>query len=66
MNKKQANIEAAKILDTYAKKAAEIEEAAKKNGTWKNGLDANRDLFAGIEKERNEKLKLLASMVEKE
>ena len=66
MNKEQANKEAAKIIDDYTKKAAEIEAEARKNGTWEKGLDANRALFEAIKKERNDKLKLLASMVDKE
>ena len=66
MNKEQASKEAAKIIDDCIKKAAEIEAKAKKDGTWKKGLDANRALFEAIKKERNDKLKLLASMVDKE
>lgn len=66
MNKEQASKEAAKIIDDYIKKAAEIEAKAKKDGTWQKGLDANRVLFEAIEKESNEKLKILASMVDKE
>ena len=66
MNKEQANKEAAKIIDDYTKKAAEIEAEARKNGTWEKGLDANRALFEAIKKERNDKLKLLASMGDKE
>lgn len=66
MNKNQAYIEAEKIIDDYIKKEKAIIEKAKKNGTWKPGLDANNDLFREIVKERNEKLSLLSSMVDKE
>lgn len=66
MDKEQARKEAEKIFDEYSKKAIEIEQEAKKKGSWKMGLDSNKSLFAEITRERNEKLKLLASMVDKE
>ena len=65
MDKKQANIEAAKIIAAHNKRADEIMKEAKKNGTWLMGLDANKGLFKALEEETNQKLKLLASMVEK-
>lgn len=66
MNKSQAHIEAEKIIDNYIEKEKAIIEEAKKNGTWQPGLDANNNLFREIVKERNEKLSLLSSMVDKE
>lgn len=65
MTKKQANIEAKKIIDSYIEKTSEIEKEAKINGTWVDGLDANNSLFVSARKERDEKLKVLATMIEK-
>lgn len=64
MNKQQAAIEAKKIFRERNKKADEIIETAKKNGTWKMGLDSNNDLFIELDKETQEKLKLLQSMID--
>lgn len=66
MTKQQAQEEARKILNAYAQRTIEIEKEAKRNGTWLMGLDSNNGLFKEIEKECNEKLKALASMVDKE
>ena len=51
------------LLDLY-KKADEIIENAKKNSTWKKGLDSNNDLFIELDKATQEKLKLLQSMID--
>ena len=64
MNKEQAIKEAKKIFRESNEKAEKIIEAAKKNGTWKPGLDGNKELFAELDKETQEKLKHLRSMVD--
>ena len=66
MNKQQADIEAKKIFEEAAKKSEKIVEEAKKNGTWKKGLDSNNSLFEELNKETKEKLKTLASMIDEE
>lgn len=66
MDKNQARIEAKKIIDECIKKEEAIEKEAKRNGIWLPGLDSNHALFREVEKERNEKLAALASMVDKE
>ena len=66
MNKEQAKQEAEKIMREYGLKADEIERDARKNGTWRNGLDSNNGLFKDIAKEAKDKLKLLATMIDKE
>ena len=66
MNKKQADAEAKKIFQEHNKKANEIEQRAKEAGTWKQGLDSNKDLFVDLEKETKEKLKILASKISKD
>ena len=65
VSKRQANIDAAKIIDDYIIKAAEITKAAKENGTWQRGLDSNNHLYDEIRRERDEKLRALASSVKK-
>lgn len=64
MNKNQALIEAKKIFHEANKKADEIIKLAKENGTWKMGLDANKELFVELNKETKEKLKLLQSKID--
>lgn len=64
MNKNQADIEAKKILQESNRKAEEIIKKAKKDGTWKKGLDSNNSLFDDLHKETKEKLKALASLIE--
>lgn len=65
MNKEQAKIELLKIIDDHIKRGNEIMQEAKKNGTWKMGLDSNRDLFADLDKEVLEKVNRLKSMIDK-
>lgn len=64
MTKKQADQEAKKIFLESIKKADSIKEEAKRNGTWKPGLDANNALFDELNKETKEKLKKLSELVE--
>ena len=64
MNKQQASIEAKKIFREANEKADEIIKTAKQNGTWKMGLDSNKELFAELDKETKEKLKHLQSMID--
>lgn len=66
MNKEQAKNEAKKIFRESNKKADAIIEKAKKNGTWKMGLDSNKELFAELDKETQNKLKHLRSLVDEE
>lgn len=66
MNKKQADAEAKKIFRERNKKADEIIRQAKKNGTWQMGLDSNNGLFADLDRETKEKLRILASMIDEE
>lgn len=64
MNKKQADIEAKKIISEANKKADDIIKEAKESGTWEKGLDSNKELFVGLYTETKKKLKELASMVD--
>lgn len=66
MNKQQADEEAKKIFQESNKKADEIMKKAKEDGTWKMGLDSNKDLFTELNKETKEKLKLLVSMIDED
>lgn len=64
MDKKQAAINAKKIFLEANQKADAIIKKAKKDGTWKQGLDANKELFAELDKETQEKIKRLHSMID--
>lgn len=64
MNKEQAKIEYIKIIDDRNKQAEKIIQEAKKNGTWKTGLDSNRGLFAELDKKTIEKIERLKSMID--
>ena len=66
MTKEQAMKEAVSIMRDFSKKCDLIEKEARENGTWLMGLDSNKGLFKEAEKEAKEKLKLLASKVDKE
>ena len=66
MNKAQADIEARKIFEESNKKADEIIKKAKEDGTWQDGLDSNKKLFADLDNETKEKLKLLASKIDED
>ena len=55
MTKEQAKIEYEKIIDESIKEVERIEQEAKKNGTWKMGLDGNRELFTELDKKTIEK-----------
>lgn len=64
MTKDQAKIEYMKIIDESIKEEDRIMQEAKKNGTWKMGLDANRELFAELHSKNIEKINLLKSMID--
>ena len=64
INKEQAKIEYIKILDESIQEENRIIQEAQKNGTWKMGLDSNRELFAKLHKATMEKIKLLQSRIE--
>lgn len=66
MDKKQADIEAKKIFEEAAKENNRIIEEAKRNGTWKAGLDSNNGLFEELNQKTKEKLKMLKSMIDEE
>lgn len=66
MTKEEARKEAILIMEDFSEKCDSIIKEAKKNGTWLMGLDSNKGLFKEAEKEAKEKLKKLASQVDKE
>lgn len=66
MTKRQALEEIKKILDDYVKKSDKIIRNAKQNGIWLMGLDSNNGLFKQLQKECNEKIKQIVSMVDKD
>lgn len=66
MNKEQAKAEYIKIIKERNEKAESIREEAKKNGTWKKGMDSNNALFQSLDNETKEKIKFLNSMIDEE
>lgn len=47
-------------------KAAEIIEQAQADGTWKSGLDTNKDLFKELDAYCDRKIKELAAQIDDE
>ena len=66
MNKEQARKEYEKIIHDVNKKHEEIIKKAQANGTWLPGLDSNNYLFKEVDNEAKEKIKKLASLIDKE
>lgn len=64
MTKEQAQEEYIKLLEMKHSKTEKIIETAKKNGTWEQGLDANKELFVEIDKSYEEKIKVLKSLID--
>ena len=66
MDKIQAKKEYEKIIHEQNEKTIAVMEEAKKNGTWKPGLDANEELFADIKEETKQKIEFLKSMIDED
>lgn len=66
MTKEQAQEEYLKLLEKKHNETEKIIETAKRNGTWKQGLDANKELFVEIDKTYKEKIKVLKSLIEED
>lgn len=64
MNKKQAYEEFLKIIQESNKEEDDIIRKAKEKGTWKSGLDANRDLFIDSKRRFKERVKQLANLID--
>ena len=59
MDKEQARTEYKKIIQENVGKTIFVMEEAKKNGTWKMGLDTNKELFWEIDDDAKRKIALL-------
>ena len=66
MTKEQAQEEYLKLLEKKNSEAEKIIETAKRNGTWKQGLDANKELFIELNKTYNEKIRVLKSLIDED
>lgn len=66
MNKEQAKTEYIKIIQSRNAKAEEIKAKAQKDGTWKQGLDSNNDLFKEIDNEVKRKIESLKMLIDEE
>ena len=64
MNKEQAKIEYEKIIHDANKEIISAMEEAKRNGTWKPGLDTNEALFSGIKEEAKKKIEVLKTLID--
>lgn len=64
MTREQAQKEYEQLLNRTVAEKRRIEEEAKRNGTWKAGLDSNNHLFAKIDSEFANKVKKIQSKVE--
>ena len=64
MTKEQAKKEYEKIIHDANKKVIAITEEAKKNGTWKPGLDSNTELFEEVNEETRKRVELLKSLID--
>ena len=66
MNKEQAKKEFIKIIQSRNAKVEKIIAKAQKNGTWKKGLDSNKELFKEIDNEAKERIELLKRLIDEE
>lgn len=66
MTKEQAQVEYLKLLKKKDSETEKIIEAAKRNGTWKQGLDANKELFTELNKTYSEKIRGLKSLIDED
>lgn len=66
MKKAEADKIARQIFKEWNAKDKEIIEKAEADGTWKSGLDTNRDLFRESDAEYKQKLKELAAQIDDE
>ena len=64
MTKEQAQEKYLELLKQKLEDEDEIMKEAKKTGTWKMGLDSNRDLFKESNNEFMKKVEQLKSMVD--
>ena len=64
MTGEQAQKEYEQLLNRTVAEKRRIEEEAKRNGTWKAGLDSNNHLFSKIDSEFANKVKEIQSKVE--
>lgn len=65
MTKEQANEEIHKLMKERIKRADELINEAKKNGTWLSGLDSNRALFEPLKKEIWGKIQQIQAQIDK-
>ena len=64
ITREEAKKEAEKIFKEYNRKADEIILEAKEKGTWRMGLDSNRDLFKKLDEETKKKLRELKARID--
>ncbi len=64
MDKEQAKKEYERILAESSYEIVAIIEEAKKNGTWKPGLDTNEELFAEHTQKTKRKIEELIRTIE--
>lgn len=64
MTREEARKIVAELAREYVNKCDEIEAEARKNGTWRDGLDVNNGLFKQIYDEFGKKLCQIESMID--
>ncbi len=64
ITREEANKEAQRIIRERNRKADEIILEAKEKGTWRMGLDSNRDLFKKLDEETKKKLRELKARID--
>lgn len=64
MTSKQAEQEYRKLLNEWNEEEDNIMKKAKEDGTWKPGLDSNRELFKGISEKYYKRIKELQASVD--
>ena len=63
MTKEEANIKAKEIFQEWLIQKDKIIQTAQREGKSKMGLDANNDLFKGLDQATKQKLNVLKSMI---
>lgn len=64
ISKKEADQEAIKIFDEWARETEKVIDKAKKDGKYIYGLDTNREIYVEVDEKYKKKIKELAERID--
>ena len=64
ISKKEADQEAIKIFDEWARETKKVIDKAKKDGKYIYGLDTNREIYVEVDEKYKKKIKELAERID--